>query len=120
MTVNISTIALNASWDTYLDQNGNIAVNTQATAVAQDVASAIKLFYGELYFDTTQGIPYFSEIFNEIYNPVIVAALLQKAALTVPNVVQAKAQNILMSNRVITSGNVNLLDVNGQASGVSI
>jgi len=35
-------------------------------------------------------------------------------------VVQAKAQNILMSNRVITSGNVNLLDVNGQASGVSI
>jgi hypothetical protein len=120
MTVNISTIALNAAWDTYLDQYGNIAVNTQGAAVAQDVASAIKLFQGELYFDTTQGVPYFSVLFNEVYNPVVAAGLLQQAALTVPNVVQAKVQNILMSNRSILSGNVNILDVNGQASGVSI
>lgn len=129
----ISTLALsNLAWDltttpsqSKLDGTAghtqDIAVATQGQAVAQDVASAIKLFAGELYYDSTQGVPYLSTLFSESYNAAMVAALLQNAAVSVPNVLQAVASNVTVTNRVVgPPTTVNILDVNGQALGVVI
>ena len=56
----MNTLLLDASaWDLVLDANGDIALAAPPYAVAQDVASAISLFLGELWYDTTQGVPYF-------------------------------------------------------------
>ena len=49
------------SWDLVLDTAGNIALAKDPYAKAQDVASACRLFAGELYYDTEKGIPYFEE-----------------------------------------------------------
>ena len=49
-------------WDLVLDAGGNIARASNPYAVAQDVASAIKLFRGELFYDTAKGIPYWTEV----------------------------------------------------------
>jgi hypothetical protein len=48
------TLKLDTStWDLMLDGQGNIAIATDSEAVAQDVASACLVFYGECYFDNT-------------------------------------------------------------------
>ena len=47
------------TWDLTLDANNNIALAAEPYAFAQDAASAIRLFQGELWYDTTRGVPYF-------------------------------------------------------------
>jgi len=83
------------AWDLVLDSNGNIALASPPYAVAQDVASAIRTFLGELWYDTTQGVPYWQQLLGQ--NPTIsqIAAAFNQAALTVPGVATA--------NTVITS-----------------
>ena len=129
MTTLISTFALTPStqsggWDLYTDSFGNIAQNTQAAAVAQDVASAIKLFLCELYYDTTQGVPYNGQIFSQTYNAAIINSAIQQAALSVPNVVDAVAsvtnQNSAGQPTRNVTGTVRILDVNGQELGVTL
>ncbi|AJJ19826.1 hypothetical protein [Yersinia intermedia] len=46
------------AWDLVLDANGDIAMASLPYSIAQDVASAIKTFIGECWYDTSQGVPY--------------------------------------------------------------
>ena len=87
------------NWDLTVDAAGNIAMAEAPYALAQDAASAIRTFKGEVYYDTTQGIPYFSEIFAsppplELYRAQCVAA-----ALSVPDVESAKVFFAGVTNR---------------------
>ena len=75
-----------AVWDLVLDVNGNIAVASPPYAPAQDAASAMRLFLGELWYDTTQGVPYWSEIIGQAPPVALLKAKLTTAALTVPDV----------------------------------
>lgn len=79
------------SWDLLVDAGQNIAVAEAPYALAQDAASAIKLFEGEDYYDVTRGIPYWSEILGH-WPPVrVMKAYFNRAALTVPGVVAAQS-----------------------------
>jgi len=78
------------TWDFLIDSNGNIAISEDPYSLAQDIASAIKLFQGELYYDTTQGIPYFEDILGQVPSAALIAASMEAAALTVPTVINAK------------------------------
>jgi hypothetical protein len=101
-----------------IDGSNNIAVCSGAAATAQDVACAVMLFKGELYYDTTQGVPYMSKVFGQLYSKSIAQALIQKAALTVPYVVAAQATITGFAGRRL-SGNVKVIDKVGQQLGVS-
>lgn len=46
------------NWDLCVDANGNIAVASNPYSVAQDAASEIRTFKGEVWYDTTRGLPY--------------------------------------------------------------
>ncbi|MFY1028341.1 hypothetical protein ACE4RU_11705 [Actinobacillus seminis] len=83
-------------WDLVLDNEGNIAYAKDPYAKAQDVASAIKLFKGELYYDTSKGIPYFDETLGKKQSLALYQYRLEKAALSVAGVAAAKA--IVQSN----------------------
>ena len=114
----MNTILLSpTTGDLLLDANGNIAMAQEPFAIAQDVASAVKLFAGELYFDTSQGMPYFDQILG--HNPPLsfLTAQMEAAALTVPNVVSAKAAITNFQNRQIT-GSVEVIDTTGQINNV--
>lgn len=78
-------------WDLCLDAAGNIAVAAEPYAQAQDVASAIRLFRGELWYDVAVGIPYFGQILGRTPAPAFLKAQFVAAALTVPGVVSATA-----------------------------
>lgn len=97
-----STLLLDRSaWDLCIDVSGNIAVASEPYALAQDVASACRLVLGELYFDTSKGIPYFAEILGKRPPLALIKRRLVDAALTVSGVVSAKAYIAKLAARSI-------------------
>lgn len=100
------------TWDLAVDVNGNIAMATGNYALAQDAASTVKLFLGELWYGTTQGVPYLQQLLG--YKPPLstVKAHLVAAALTVPGVTSAQVFITALSNRQV-SGQVQILDGTG-------
>lgn len=86
----MNTILLDrGTWDLVQDLSGNIAMASDPYSQAQDAASAIKLFQGELYYDTSKGIPYWLQILGKLPPIALVKFYFVKAALTVPGVVGA-------------------------------
>lgn len=77
-------------WDLCLDARGNVALATPPYARAQDAASAIRLYRGELWFDTRPGIPYFDTILGQSPPVSFFEAEMVRAALTVPGVTSAQ------------------------------
>jgi hypothetical protein len=90
MSLSSNTLCLDvATWDLILDASGSIAMASPPYALAQDVASAIKTFLGECYYDTTIGIPYLSQILGQRPPVALLKQYIVDAALTVPGVVSA-------------------------------
>lgn len=84
-------------WDLVIDASNNIAVASNPYALAQDAASEIKLYQGELYWDTTRGIPYTSnatatgQILGLSPPANYMKQKFDEAALLVPEVVAAQS-----------------------------
>ena len=61
-----STLLLDRGlWDLVLDAYGNVAVAAEPYSLAQDAASAIRTFNGEVYYNTTLGVQYFGPILGQ-------------------------------------------------------
>ncbi len=105
-------------WDLVLDSNGNIAVASPPYALEQDVASAIQLFLGELWYDTTRGVPYFENILGQLPPMSLMIALIERAALTVPGVVTAQCMLGSFNSRAV-SGQIKFIDELGASRGVN-
>lgn len=54
------------TWDLMLDVNGNIALAKEPYARAQDIASAVRLFDGELWYDASKGVLHFDEALGRV------------------------------------------------------
>lgn len=86
------TILLDAdAWDLTLDGFGNIAMATAPYAVAQDVASACRLWKGEAPYDTRRGVPYEQSILGQQVPAGTLAAWFEGEAITNPDVSSATA-----------------------------
>ncbi|HEY0120663.1 MAG TPA: hypothetical protein VGC14_02690 [Rhizobium sp.] len=111
-----STLLLDTDlWDLAVDTSGNIAVASEPYALAQDAASAIRTFEGEVFYDTTLGIPYFSQILGYAPPISLMKAYFNEAALTVDGVVTSKCFITSWDNRVVT-GQVQITDEDGNVS----
>ena len=85
-----STLLLDTvAYDLVLDANGNIAVAGPPYAQAQDAASAIKTFLGEVFFDTTLGVPWLTQVFGQPPSIALLKAQLAATAESVPGVASA-------------------------------
>ena len=86
----MKTLLLNPdSWDLMIASTRDIAVASEPYALAQDAASAIRLFEGEDYYDTTRGVPYWAEILGKWPTVQLMQAKFTAAARTVPGVTAA-------------------------------
>lgn len=106
-----------SSWDLVLDASLNIAIASDPYSRAQDVASAIRTFAGECWYDTTLGVPHFQEILGKSPSLEAFKALIIRAALTVPGVVTADCIVAGIDRRTLT-GSVPFTDVDGQTQTV--
>lgn len=77
------------TWDLVLDASRNIARASAPYALAQDVASAIRTFLGEVWYDDTLGIPYFSQVLGHTPPIAVFQEYMVNAAMTVPGVTSA-------------------------------
>jgi len=113
------TLYLNPdSWDITLDSSGRIARSTQAYAIAQNVANAVRLFTGEAYFAQDEGIPHF-EIELGYTRPAlsVLRARIREAALNVEGVqdAQVNINTPVSSDRKLT-GEILLTVADGDKS----
>ncbi len=86
----------------------NIAVATDPYSVAQDVASAVRTFVGECYYQTNLGIPYFQQILGQLPALAFVKAQICAAAATVPLVARIRSATFpgSLNRKVAGSGAV--------------
>lgn len=105
-------------WDLVLDVDGNWAVAEEPYAVAQDVASAIKLFAGELWYNTGKGVPYFGSILGHSPSVAYMKSQFAAAAHTVPLVVEAICYISSLAGRNV-HGQVQTTDSANQVSVVT-
>jgi hypothetical protein len=96
------TLPLSADWDLTLDPAGNLLLTDPDASIAQDVASAIRTFLGECWYDTTLGLPYFEAILGQRPPRSLVVDQIQQAALTVPDVASASVTFLGLKDRVLT------------------
>ncbi len=106
----MNTILLDPlSWDLVVDAFGNIAMASDPYSVAQDAASAIRTFQGEVYYNTNLGVPYWQEILG--YAPPLALMKLKfvDAALTVPGAENVRCFISSVTDRHV-QGQVQILD----------
>jgi hypothetical protein len=90
------------AWDLCIDASGNIASAGPTYSTLQDVASAARLFVGELYYGpSVRGVPYFSEAFGQQFPTQLFKARIIAAALEVPGVKSAKCFLTSVGHRAI-------------------
>lgn len=98
-----STLLLDTvAWDLCLDARGNWALAAPPYATVQSVASACQLFLGELYFDTSKGVPFYQDVFGAAYPLALLKSDLVAAAESVPGVLSATVFLDVANNREVT------------------
>lgn len=107
-----------AAWDLVIDSAGNIAMASPPYSLAQDVASAVRLFINELWYSPASGIPYFEDVLGKLPPSTLLISYIEKAALSVPGVTSAQCIIQNFANRTI-SGQVQFIDELGQQNAVS-
>lgn len=109
----LNTLLLDTdAWDLVLDASGNIAMASPPYSLAQDVASAVRTFLSEVFYDTTQGIPYPTQVLGQIPPAALLTQLISNQALTVSGVVSA--QTVITSfNARSVQGQIQFTDESG-------
>jgi hypothetical protein len=127
----MDTLLLDPStWDLTVDSRGNIATvgdatpNNDATGpgmrLAQDVATRVQAWLGEVYFDTTQGINY-PAYFGGPPNLSLLQSVFNAEALRVPGCASALAQFTFTAGSKRTIGGVlNVSDIAGNGGQVAL
>lgn len=127
----MDTLALDTSlWDLDTDARGNLRTVGDATPqndqtgpgmrLAQDVATRVSAWQGEVYFDTTQGIDY-PTYFGGPPNLSLLQSVFNTEALKVPSCASALAAFTFTagSSRTI-GGTLNVSDVAGNGGQVAL
>lgn len=106
------------TWDLAVDASGSIAVCSDPYALAQNAATAIRTFSGEVFYDTTIGVPYWTDILGHFPSLAVVKADLVAAAETVPGVASAQVFITAVVNRQI-QGQVQVTSTTGVVTAAS-
>lgn len=106
------------SWDITLDSSGRIARSTQAYAIAQNVANAVRLFTGEAFFAQDEGIPHFEIELGKTRPALsVLRARMREAALHVEGVLDAVVNlDAALADRRTLTGEILLTVADGDKS----
>ncbi len=109
-----------ATWDITFDSTGRIRTvldvrssDADVYALAQDSGSEIRTFKGEVYYDRTQGIPYWDTVLGKFPPVSLLKACFNQAAMRTPEVVNAVSFLRAIQHRSL-SGQVQVRNALGQ------
>jgi hypothetical protein len=84
------TLALTSdTWDISFTPSGDLPLATSSTACLQDVLSALLVWRGELYYNSTFGVPYRSFLGSPLPPRGLLQHFLTTVASSVPGVTSA-------------------------------
>lgn len=106
-------------WDLAVDSSGSIAVCSDPYALAQSAATAARTFLGEVFYDTTIGVPYWTDVLGHFPSLSIVKADLVAAAMMVPGIVSAQAFITGVTSGRQLQGQIQVTDSAGKVSAAS-
>lgn len=114
------------TWDLVLDANGNWAAAAPPYSLAQDVASAIRTFLNDVWYNSKDGVPYFQNILGQAPPISLFQEYMVQAALSaVPNTadVFVKSATCVITSFDATTravaGQVQFIDSNGNPGAVT-
>ncbi len=111
----MDTILLDTfQWDLVADVHGNIAAASSPYSIAQDAASTVRTFLGEVYYDTTLGVDY-SLILGKFPSLPVIKSAIEGAAKTVPGVESVKVIISSVAGRTV-SGQLQITSTDGTTS----
>lgn len=122
------TLALTQDWDLDLDASGNLRTVGDATPgtqtgpgmrLAQDVATRLRAWRGEVWFNTEQGVDY-SRYLGQAPAILELRSDMQSEALRVPQCATALADIMLDRSSRAVGGTVFLSDLSGYAAEVAV
>ena len=90
------------SWDLVLDGAGNLNLTDEDNSIAQDVASAVRTFLGECWYNNLLGMPYFQSILGKLPPASLVISKITQQALTIVNVQTVKVIGLRLNDRRLT------------------
>ena len=115
------------TWDLCSDASGNIASAADPYAIAQDGASAIRTFLGEVWYDDTLGVNYKGQILGKNPPVSLLQELMANAVFTcrptTADVYVVSATCIITSWNIPTRtvvGSVNFVDSTGGKGSITI
>ena len=115
MTIQNTLLLDQSAWDLVLDINGDIALAGTPYSYSQDVASAVRTFLGECWYDTSLGLPYWEQILGKLPPAGYIEQQISAQALTIPNITAADTTIVDFTNRDI-KGVILITDVDSNAA----
>ncbi|HIE4429970.1 TPA: hypothetical protein ACXM9H_000941 [Burkholderia multivorans] len=100
------------TWDLVADAYGNIALASEPYSIAQDVASAVRTFRSEAWYDTSVGVPYWQDILGKRPPLPLIKKDINTEARRVKGVQAAQCFITSMKDRVAT-GQVQVTTADG-------
>lgn len=115
------TIFLNPdTWDLEIDASGNVAMANAPYAVAQDAASACRLWKNEAPYNTERGIPYEQSILGMLPTPQLLSNWYATECETVPNISNCTPVLQFTRSSRSLSGQLQLTLTDGTTANVNI
>lgn len=115
-----STLLLDLTyWDLLADANGNIAIASEPYRIAQDVATAVRVWLGEQYYNTAVGIPYATKIMGQAPSLAFLKAQIETTTLNVPGVAKATCYISGVVGRQV-QGQIQIVDTTGTVNTVTL
>jgi hypothetical protein len=117
------TLALDDSWDLYLNEAGNIVTKLAAEATAQNVANECRLFIRDAYFEFDKGLPHMSlELGQKMPPQPLLRTFLKQAATRVSDVLTILNIDLVNfdQNRRVLTGDVSFVTMEGESVKVSL
>lgn len=118
------SLKLTSDWDLTLDAAGNIATCTGPEAIAQDVATTLRLFTNDAYYEPNAGIPHFATHLGRVPLLTAMTQRFTMAAQAVPSVATATVKELKLDTKTRTlTGQIDLtlkdgatitIDLNGE------
>lgn len=116
------TLFLNGKWDITLDSVGKIKTTSDAYAIAQNAANAVRLFKNDAYFAQTKGIPHFDIELGKraTISESVLRSRIKKTVLGVDGIVDASVTLNTQSDNRILGGVINITLLNGANFNIEI
>lgn len=107
------------TWDLCLNIQGDIAMGSAPYSIAQDVASSVRVFLGDLWYDQAAGIPYLTRVLGQVPDMPFLRSQVEQAALLVEGVVTARCLLVELTKERVLRGQVQFIDTDGTSRNVT-